>query len=169
MFRFTIRMPTAMSQKLTHLDATGAARMVDVGAKDITTREAIADGIIRMQPQTLKLILEGGHRKGDVLAVARVAGIQAAKKTADLIPLCHTIPLTAVDIELTADEPRSAIYCRATVRTQAQTGVEMEALTAVQITLLTVYDMCKSVDRGMTITDIGLLAKSGGRSGTWQR
>jgi cyclic pyranopterin phosphate synthase len=155
--------------KLTHLDESGAARMVDVGAKDVTAREAIAEGLIRMQPETLRLIIEGGHKKGDVLAVARVAGIMAAKKTAELIPLCHAIPLTAVDIELTADEKRSAVFCRATVRTQAQTGVEMEALTAVEIALLTIYDMCKAVDRGMTLTDIGLISKSGGRSGDWRR
>jgi cyclic pyranopterin phosphate synthase len=155
--------------KLTHLDESGAARMVDVGAKDVTAREAVAEGLIRMQPETLQLIVEGGHKKGDVLAVARVAGIMAAKKTAELIPLCHAIPLTAVDIELTPDEKRSAVFCRATVRTRAQTGVEMEALTAVEIALLTIYDMCKAVDRGMMLTDIGLVAKSGGKSGAWRR
>lgn len=155
--------------KLTHLDESGAARMVDVGGKDVTAREAVAEGLIRMQPETLRLIVEGGHKKGDVLAVARVAGIMAAKKTAELIPLCHAIPLTAVDIELTADEKRSAVYCRGTVRTRDRTGVEMEALTAVQIALLTIYDMCKGVDRGMTLTDIGLVSKSGGRSGDWRR
>lgn len=155
--------------KLTHLNESGQARMVDVGGKTVTAREAVAEGLIRMQPQTLKLILEGGHKKGDVLAVARVAGIMAAKKTAELIPLCHAIPLTAVEIELTADEARSAVHCRSRVRTEARTGVEMEALAAVQIALLTVYDMCKSVDRGMTLTDIGLVSKSGGRSGDWRR
>ena len=155
--------------KLTHLDESGAARMVDVGSKDVTEREAVAEGLIRMQPETLKLIVEGGHKKGDVLAVARVAGIMAAKKTAELIPLCHAIPLTAVDIELTTDDKRSAVFCRATVRTRAQTGVEMEALTAVEIALLTIYDMCKAVDRGMTLTDIGLVSKSGGKSGEWRR
>ena len=155
--------------KLTHLDESGAARMVDVGAKDVTAREAVAEGLIRMQPETLRLIIEGGHKKGDVLAVARVAGIMAAKKTAELIPLCHAIPLTAVDVELTPDEKRSAVFCRATVRTRAQTGVEMEALTAVEIALLTIYDMCKAVDRGMALTDIGLVAKSGGKSGAWRR
>ena len=158
-----------MSRKLTHLNESGAAHMVDVGAKEITAREAIAEGSIRMRAETLELIIEGGHKKGDVLAVARVAGIMAAKKTAELIPLCHAIPLTTVDIELTTDEKRSAVYCRATVRTQARTGVEMEALTAVGIALLTIYDMCKSADRGMTITDIGLLSKTGGRSGDWRR
>lgn len=143
--------------------------MVDVGAKAVTAREAVAEGWIRMQPQTLKLILEGGHKKGDVLAVARVAGIMAAKKTAELIPLCHPIPLSAVEVALDPDASQSSLHCRATVRTSGHTGVEMEALTAVQIALLTVYDMCKAVDRGMTITDVRLLAKSGGRSGDWSR
>jgi len=155
--------------KLTHLNESGEAHMVDVGGKNVTTREAVAEGAIRMQPETLKLILAGGHKKGDVLAVARVAGIQAAKKTADLIPLCHAIPITAIEIELAPDETKSTVHCRATVRTQAQTGVEMEALTAVEITLLTVYDMCKAVDRGMIITDIGLVSKTGGKSGDWHR
>lgn len=155
--------------KLTHLNQSGEARMVDVGGKDITAREAVAEGLVRMQPETLRLIVEGGHKKGDVLAVARVAGIMAAKKTAELVPLCHAIPLTAVDLELTADAKRSAVYCRSTVRTRAQTGVEMEALTAVEIALLTIYDMCKAVDRGMVITDICLVSKRGGKSGTWTR
>ncbi|MHB8743200.1 MAG: cyclic pyranopterin monophosphate synthase MoaC [Sulfuricaulis sp.] len=155
--------------KLTHLNESGEARMVDVGGKSITVREAVADGLIRMQPETLKLILEGGHKKGDVFAVARVAGILAAKKTAELIPLCHTIPISAVEIELTPDPARSSVHCRATVRTQAQTGVEMEALAAVEIALLTIYDMCKAADRGMTLTDIGLVSKTGGQSGNWHR
>ncbi len=155
--------------KLTHLNESGEARMVDVGEKTVTAREAVAEGTIRMQPATLKLIVEGGHKKGDVLAVARVAGIQAAKKTAELIPLCHTIPITAIEIELTPDETQSVVHCRATVRTQAQTGVEMEALTAVEIALLTIYDMCKAVDRGMVITDVRLVSKRGGKSGTWVR
>ncbi|MCR4346633.1 MAG: cyclic pyranopterin monophosphate synthase MoaC [Sulfuricaulis sp.] len=155
--------------KLTHINESGSARMVDVGGKDVTERAAVAEGLIRMQPETFRLIVEGAHKKGDVLAVARVAGIMAAKKTAELIPLCHAIPLTAVDIELTADANRSAVFCRATVRTRAQTGVEMEALTAVEIALLTIYDMCKAVDRGMTLTDIGLVSKSGGKSGEWRR
>jgi len=142
---------------------------VDVGGKDVTAREAVAEGLIRMQPATLKLIVEGGHKKGDVFAVARVAGIMAAKQTAELIPLCHAIPLTSVDVELTPDEARSAVYCRSTVRTQARTGVEMEALAAVEIALLTVYDMCKAVDRGMTLSDIGLVSKTGGKSGDWRR
>ena len=143
--------------------------MVDVGAKPVTGREAVAEGTIRMRPETLALILQGGHKKGDVLATARVAGILAAKKTAELIPLCHPIPVTAIEVELTPQPETSSVHCRATVRTQAQTGVEMEALTAVEISLLTVYDMCKAVDRGMTLTDIGLVAKSGGKSGEWRR
>lgn len=142
--------------------------MVDVGAKAVTERRAVAEGYIHMQPQTLSLILEGSHKKGDVLSVARVAGIQAAKKTADLVPLCHPIALTAVDIRFTPQQP-STIRCETTVYTIAQTGVEMEALTAVQIALLTIYDMCKGVDRGMTLTDIRLLQKSGGASGDWVR
>ena len=155
--------------KLTHLNESGEARMVDVGDKNVTVREACAEGLIRMQPQTLKLIIEGGHKKGAVLAVARVAGIMAAKKTAELIPLCHTIPLSAIVIDLTPDDAQSVVHCRATARTQAQTGVEMEALMAVEIALLTIYDMCKAVDRGMTITDICLVSKSGGKSGDWRR
>jgi cyclic pyranopterin phosphate synthase len=155
--------------RLTHLDESGAAHMVDVGAKAVTTREAVAEGMIRMQPATLRLILEGGHKKGDVLAVARVAGIMAAKKTAELVPLCHAIPISAIDIALAPQESPPAVRCRSTVRTQAQTGVEMEALAAVEIALLTIYDMCKAVDRGMTITDIGLVSKTGGQSGDWHR
>jgi cyclic pyranopterin phosphate synthase len=155
--------------KLTHLNPQGEAHMVDVGAKPITARAAVAEGWIRMRPATLTLVLEGGHKKGDVLAIARIAGIMAAKKTAELVPLCHPIPLTAVEVVLTADEAQSAIHCRASARTSAQTGVEMEALTAVQIALLTIYDMCKAVDRGMTITDTRLVSKSGGRSGDWVR
>ena len=155
--------------KLTHLNKHGEAHMVDVGAKPVTEREAVAEGTIRMRAETLALILEGGHKKGDVLAVARVAGIMAAKKTAELIPLCHPIQITAIEVELTPREQESAVQARATVRTQAQTGVEMEALTAVEIALLTIYDMCKAVDREMTLTDIRLLSKSGGRSGDWSR
>lgn len=155
--------------KLTHLNESGEAHMVDVGGKNVSVREAVAEGLIHLQRETLKLIIEGGHKKGDVLAVARVAGIMAAKKTAELIPLCHTIPITAIEIELTPDEAKSAVRCRATVRTQAQTGVEMEALTAVEIALLTIYDMCKAADRGMTLTDIRLVSKTGGKSGDWRR
>ncbi|TAM48050.1 MAG: cyclic pyranopterin monophosphate synthase MoaC [Gammaproteobacteria bacterium] len=155
--------------KLTHLNKQGEAHMVDVGAKPSTEREAVAEGIIRMKPETLALIVEGGHKKGDVLATARIAGILAAKKTAELIPLCHPIPVTAIEIELTPQPETASVLARATVRTQAQTGVEMEALAAVEIALLTVYDMCKAVDRGMEITDIRLVSKHGGRSGPWQR
>ena len=155
--------------KLTHFDQNGLAHMVDVGAKAATQRQAVAEGRIVMQKETLALILAGGHKKGDVLGIARVAGIMAAKKTAELIPLCHPIALTRVDIELTPQEQDSAVYCRATAASIGQTGVEMEALTAVQIALLTIYDMCKAVDRGMTLTDIRLLAKTGGKSGAWTR
>lgn len=158
-----------MNKKLSHLNAVGEARMVDVGAKPVSERRAVAEGTIRMQPETLQLVLAGGHAKGDVLAVARVAGIMAAKKTAELIPLCHPIPITSVDIELTPDTGANLIRARASVTTAAQTGVEMEALMAVEIALLTIYDMCKAVDRGMTITDIGLVAKTGGQSGDWHR
>ncbi len=143
--------------------------MVGVGAKKITDREAVATGTIRMQRATLRLILSGGHGKGDVLAAARIAGIMAAKKTSDLVPLCHPIVLTAIDVALDTDEAASAIHRRATVRTRGQTGVEMEALTAVQVALLTLYDMCKAADRAMVMTDIMLIAKSGGRSGNWTR
>jgi cyclic pyranopterin phosphate synthase len=155
--------------RLTHIDARGEARMVDVGAKPPTQRSATAEGIIRMQPETLELIVSGGHKKGDVLAVARVAGIMAAKKTAELVPLCHPIALTAVEVELTPDRKRGAVHCRARAGTLAPTGVEMEALAAVQVALLTIYDMCKAVDRGMTMEGIRLLEKTGGRSGTWKR
>jgi cyclic pyranopterin phosphate synthase len=155
--------------KLTHLNESGEAHMVDVGGKPATAREAVAEGRIRMQPATLRLILAGGHKKGDVLAVARVAGIMAAKKTAELIPLCHPIVLTRVEVELLPDEKQNAVLCRAIAATTGPTGVEMEALTAVQIALLTIYDMCKAVDRGMTITDVGLVSKTGGKSGVWRR
>lgn len=155
--------------KLTHLNESGEAHMVDVGAKPATAREAIAEGRIRMQPETLHLIVAGGHKKGDVLAVARIAGIMAAKKTAELIPLCHPLALTRVEVELVPDEKRGTVLCRAIAATTGPTGVEMEALTAVQIALLTIYDMCKAVDRGMTMTDIGLVSKTGGKSGTWRR
>ena len=155
--------------KLTHFDQNGLAHMVDVGAKATTQRQALAEGRILMRKETLMLILDAGHKKGDVLGIARVAGIMAAKKTAELIPLCHAIALTRVEIELIPQEQDSAVYCRATAASIGQTGVEMEALTAVQIALLTIYDMCKAVDRGMTLTDIRLLAKTGGKSGAWTR
>ncbi|HEY4732212.1 MAG TPA: cyclic pyranopterin monophosphate synthase MoaC [Gammaproteobacteria bacterium] len=158
-----------MENKLTHFNAAGEAHMVDVGSKNITTREGVAEGRIYMQSETLKKIMEGNHKKGDVLGIARVAGIMAAKKTPDLIPLCHPIAITAVEVDLRPEPDKNAVYCRATVRCTGNTGVEMETLTAVQVALLTIYDMCKAVDRGMTMTDIGLLAKSGGKSGTWRR
>ncbi|MHB1950544.1 MAG: cyclic pyranopterin monophosphate synthase MoaC [Acidiferrobacteraceae bacterium] len=155
--------------ELTHLNPRGEAHMVDVGAKRVTARRAVAGGRIVMQPETLRLIEGGGHRKGDVLAVSRIAGIMAAKHTALLVPLCHPIAIDSVDVELTLDPERSCVSCRATVSTSGKTGVEMEALAAVEIALLTVYDMCKSADRTMTITDVALLSKSGGRSGDWER
>lgn len=155
--------------ELTHFDASGQARMVDVGAKAVTERVALAEGRILMQAATLELIHAGTHAKGDVLGVARLAGIMAAKRTADLIPLCHPLPLTAVEVEFEPAGDPARVLCRARARTRGRTGVEMEALTAVQIALLTIYDMCKAVDRGMRITDVGLVRKSGGKSGTWTR
>ena len=155
--------------KLTHFNNQGEAHMVDVGDKDSTHRVAVAGGAIHMQAQTLQQILAGEHKKGDVLAVARIAGIMAAKRTAELIPLCHPLALTRVDIDFTTQPEPAAVTCRCTVETRGQTGVEMEALTAVQITLLTIYDMCKAVDRGMSIDQVRLLEKLGGKSGHWQR
>jgi cyclic pyranopterin phosphate synthase len=155
--------------ELTHFNESGAAHMVDVGAKSPGERVAVAEGYIEMQPVTLELIRSGGHRKGDVLAVARLAGIMASKRTADLIPLCHPIPITHVDLALDLEPDASRVRCLATVKTVGVTGVEVEALTAVQVALLTVYDMCKAVDRGMTIQSVRLLRKSGGKSGDWQR
>ena len=153
------------SNSLTHFNAQGQAHMVDVGDKAVTARTAVAEGRIVMQPETMRLIAAGDHHKGDVLSIARIAGIMAAKRTAELIPLCHTLMLTRVAVELSVDEPTRAVHCVATVETRERTGVEMEALTAVQIALLTIYDMCKAVDRGMRMTDIRLLEKAGGRSG----
>jgi cyclic pyranopterin phosphate synthase len=156
--------------ELTHFDAGGRAHMVDVGAKAVTTREAVAEGRIRMRPETLALIRAGGHSKGDVLGVARIAGIMAAKKTAELVPLCHPLPLTAVEVAFeTRDGPPAEVVCTARVRCSGRTGVEMEALTTVQVALLTIYDMCKAVDRGMTMDGVRLMAKSGGKSGDWRR
>ena len=143
--------------------------MVDVGDKPVTRRAAVAEGWIRMEPKTLDLVAQGGHRKGDVLGVARIAGIMGAKRTAELVPLCHPLGLTRVEIALEVRPEESAVYCRATVETAGQTGVEMEALCAVQVSLLTVYDMCKAVDRGMTIEAVRLLEKTGGKSGAWLR
>lgn len=158
-----------MSDELSHFNARGEAHMVDVGGKNTTRRRAVAEGMITMQAETLQRVIEGDNKKGDVLAVARIAGIMAAKKTAELIPLCHSLALSHVDIELEADETIPMITCKATVETMGVTGVEMEALTAVQISLLTIYDMCKAVDRGMTMGAIQLVSKSGGKSGEWQR
>lgn len=155
--------------ELTHLDAAGHARMVDVGDKAVTHRRAEAAGRILMAADTLALIGAGGHPKGDVLAVARIAGIMAAKRTAELVPLCHPLQLTKVEIELVLDPLGPGVACRGVAEVRGQTGVEIEALNAVQVALLTIYDMCKAVDRGMTITDVRLLHKSGGRSGTWVR
>ena len=154
---------------LTHFNETGEAHMVDVGAKDATHRIAVAEGTITMQAGTLALITEGGHKKGDVLGIARVAGIMAAKKTAELIPLCHPLAISRIDISLEPDTGDSAVYCLARVETVGPTGVEMEALNAVQVALLTIYDMCKAVDRGMSIETVRLLEKSGGKSGDWVR
>ena len=155
--------------RLTHFNTTGDAHMVDVGGKPESRRIAIAEGRIDMLEETLKLVAEGRHKKGDVLAVARVAGIMAAKRTAELIPLCHPLPLSRIDVDLAPLVDAAAIQCRVTAETVARTGVEMEALTAVQIALLTVYDMCKAVDRGMTISEVRLVEKAGGKSGRWRR
>ncbi len=150
---------------LTHLDAQGRARMVDVGGKEATARVAVAKGSVHMKPETLRLIQEGRAEKGDVLATARIAGIMAAKRTPDLIPLCHPIPLDQVTVDMELDQAESTIHITATARTTAKTGVEMEALTAVSVAALTIYDMVKSVDRGMRIENIRLASKSGGKSG----
>ncbi len=155
--------------KLTHFNKEGEAHMVNVGEKPVTHRIAVADGRIRMQAETLKLIQTGGHKKGDVLGIARIAGIMGAKKTSELVPLCHPLALTSVEVEFSIEQAPIAIYCKATVETHGQTGVEMEALAAVQVALLTIYDMCKAVDRGMILQDIALLSKTGGKSGTWTR
>jgi cyclic pyranopterin phosphate synthase len=155
--------------ELTHLDAQGQAHMVDVGAKAETEREAAAGGRVTMRPETLALLRAGDLPKGDVLGTARVAGILAAKRTAELIPLCHPLLLTKVAVEFAYDEAASAVEITATVRCRGQTGVEMEALTAVSVAALTIYDMAKAVERGMTISDIRLLEKRGGKSGEWQR
>ena len=155
--------------RLTHIDETGAARMVDIGDKAVTGRVAVATAMVSMKPQTLALLEQGGHKKGDVLAVARVAGIQAAKKTSDLIPLCHPLMLTSVAVEFRIDGSESCVHIDATCKVSGKTGVEMEALTAVSVAALTIYDMCKAVDREMEIRNVGLLSKSGGKSGDWQR
>ena len=152
-----------------HLNAVGEAHIVDISDKSATQRVAVTEGYIRMERETLALIANLGHKKGDVLALARIAGIMAAKKTAELIPLCHPIAITHINIELTPDAGNNRVRCETTVKTLAQTGVEMEALTATQIALLTIYDMCKAMDRGMVIEGIRLLEKAGGKSGHWLR
>lgn len=156
-----------MSSAFTHFDEQGRAIMVDVGAKPDTARRAVVEGLIRMDKSTLKQIAEGTAKKGDVLGVARIAAIQAAKRTSDLIPLCHPLALTAVSVEFNLDPDNSCVRCVATVETTGKTGVEMEALTAVSVGLLTIYDMCKAVDRGMVIDGVRLLRKEGGKSGVW--
>lgn len=157
------------SRTLTHFTVAGEAQMVDVGGKTVSRRHALAAGWIRMRPATLDLILAGAHRKGDVLGIARIAGIMGAKRTADLIPLCHPLALTHIRLDLEPDIAGSRVICQARVETQGQTGVEMEALCAVQVALLTIYDMCKAVDRGMTIEAVRLVEKAGGKSGPWRR
>ncbi|HMM50808.1 MAG: cyclic pyranopterin monophosphate synthase MoaC [Burkholderiales bacterium] len=157
----------APGDALTHFDAAGNARMVDVADKAVTHRVAVARGTIRMLPATLALVREGTAKKGDVIGVARIAAIQGAKRTADLVPLCHPLPITRVAVDFDVDEAASAVHCTATVECDGKTGVEMEALTAVQIGLLTVYDMCKAVDRGMVIGNVRLLEKHGGKSGSY--
>jgi cyclic pyranopterin phosphate synthase len=154
---------------LTHFNQSGEAHMVDVGEKKTTQRIAITEGYITMQAETLELITQGQHKKGDVLGIARIAGIMASKKTADLIPLCHPLPITHVEVKLVAEKENNSIHCLTTVKTIGQTGVEMEALNATQIALLTIYDMCKAVDRGMVIESVRLLEKEGGKSGHWKR
>lgn len=154
---------------LTHFDAQGQAHMVDVSKKQPTHRVAVAQGRIRMAPVTFDQVAQGGAKKGDVLGVARIAGIQAAKKTSDLIPLCHPIPLTRVAVDFELEPGGHAVLCRCTTETVGVTGVEMEALTAVQVALLTIYDMCKAMDRGMVIEAVQLLEKHGGQSGDWHR
>ena len=156
-------------KKLTHFDARGQAHMVDVGAKDETHRVAVASGRIVMQRATLAMITAGSARKGDVLGVARTAAIQGAKRTADLIPLAHPLGLTRISADFSIERKRSAVECTVTAETRGRTGVEMEALTAVATGLLTIYDMCKAVDRGMRLKDIRLIEKKGGKSGHWVR
>lgn len=157
-----------MDRRLTHFDESGAARMVDVSGKEETAREAVARGRVLMLPETLDLILEGSVAKGDVLGVARIAGIMAAKNVSGLIPLCHQVNLASVDVLFEPDRQGRCVHIQATVRTTGRTGVEMEALTAVAAAGLTIYDMCKAVDRAMTITDIRLMKKTGGKSGTFE-
>ena len=158
-----------MTDRLTHLGASGEAHMVDVSAKNVTSRVAVAEGRVTMKPETLALALSGDAKKGDVLGTARIAGIMAAKRTHDLIPLCHPLAISKVTLDLTPDEKLPGVRVRALVKVAGQTGVEMEALTAVSIACLTIYDMLKAVDRFMTIDGIGMTEKSGGKSGDWRR
>ena len=155
------------SSPLTHFDSTGQAHMVDVAAKAETHRIAVAAGTIRMKPDTLALVVSGTAKKGDVLGIARIAAIMGAKRTADLVPLCHPLAITRVTVDFEVDAAASSVHCRAQVETVGKTGVEMEALTAVQVGLLTIYDMCKAADRGMVMTNIRVLEKHGGKSGDW--
>jgi cyclic pyranopterin phosphate synthase len=155
--------------QLTHIDESGAARMVDVGNKAVTERIAVASAVVSMQAKTLALLEQGAHKKGDVLAVARIAGIQAAKKCSDLIPLCHLLMLNSVEVSFHIDSQASTVTIESCCKVSGKTGVEMEALTAVSVAALTIYDMCKAVDRGMEISNIGLLQKEGGKSGLWRR
>ncbi|AFK53600.1 cyclic pyranopterin monophosphate synthase MoaC [Tistrella mobilis] len=157
-----------MTSGLTHFDESGAAVMVDVSAKDVTERVAVAEARVRMAPETLAVVKRGDAKKGDVIAIARLAGIMGAKRTADLIPLCHPLPLQSVTLDLEADDALPGLVIRATAKVTARTGVEMEALTAASVASLTVYDMLKAIDRGMTIETIRLIEKRGGRSGHWQ-
>ena len=156
------------NETLSHIDSDGKANMVDISEKAITARTAIAEGFITMQADTLRLIVEGGHDKGDVFATARIAGIQAAKKCSDLIPLCHPLALTKVSIELTPDPEQSGVHIQALCKLKGKTGVEMEALTAASVSALTIYDMCKAVDKTMVISQIRVLEKQGGKSGDWK-
>lgn len=157
-----------MSEPLTHFDASGQAHMVDVGAKADTRRIAVAAGTIRMQASTLDLIVSGSAKKGDVLGIARIAAIMGAKRTSDLVPLCHPLAITRVTVDFETEAHTNSVHCRAQVETVGKTGVEMEALTAVQVGLLTIYDMCKAADRGMVMTNIRVLEKQGGKSGDWK-
>ncbi len=154
---------------LTHIDERGQARMVDVGGKEATRREAIAEAIVTMSPETLRLVVEGQMKKGDVFGAARLAGIMAAKKTPELIPLCHPLPIDAIHLDFTVDEDASSVVIHAAIGTTARTGVEMEAMVAASVAALTVYDMCKAAEKGITIKGIRLIKKSGGKSGLWQK
>ena len=161
-------MTTTRNDQLTHFDATGQAHMVDVTNKSDTHRIAVAAGTIRMKPETLALVVSGSAKKGDVLGIARIAAIMGAKRTSDLVPLCHPLALTRVAVEFEVDQAANSVHCRAQVETVGKTGVEMEALTAVQVGLLTIYDMCKAVDRGMVMTNVHVMEKQGGKSGEWR-